>query len=185
MRVYRTFAFVDLCGFSGYSDAQGEDGSVAVLAHLRTTIRAAAQRRGVRVAKWLGDGAMIAGIKPDGLVGCVLEVRDIVAADGPLPLRGGIAEGPAILFEGDDYVGAAVNVAARLSARAAPNQVLSTADVADQLVAVATLRPLEPLRAGGLSGPIEVRELLTGPGTRRQRPRNGRRVAAASRPRRP
>ena len=34
--------------------------------------------------------------------------------DVPLSLRGGLASGPVILFEGDDYIGSAVNMAARL-----------------------------------------------------------------------
>src|SRR5918998_577326 len=88
-----TFAFLDLCGFTAYTDASGDDAAIAVLADLRATIRAAAERRGVRIAKWLGDGAMISGAEAGATFECAEAVRDIVTASGPLALRGGIASG--------------------------------------------------------------------------------------------
>ncbi len=42
----------------------------------------------------------------------------------PLSLRVGIATGYALLFEGDDYIGSAVNMAARLCDAADPFEVL-------------------------------------------------------------
>ena len=42
----------------------------------------------------------------------------------PLTLRAGIATGYALLFEGDDYIGSAVNMASRLCDTAEPHQVL-------------------------------------------------------------
>ena len=50
----------------------------------------------------------------------------------PWPLRAGLASGPVILFEGDDYIGKAVNMAARLCAVAKPGEVLG--DQVDDLV---------------------------------------------------
>src|SRR6185369_2035712 len=98
MTVNRTFAFIDLCGFTAYTEARGGDSAVAVLAHLRSTVRALAESHGVRVTKWLGDGAMLSGVRTKGVVACALAARDDVATQAPLPLRGGIAEGPAIMF---------------------------------------------------------------------------------------
>jgi class 3 adenylate cyclase len=70
----------------------------------------------VRVTKWLGDGAMLSGIDPVGVVDCATRARDVLHQDGQLALRGGICTGEVIMFEGDDYIGAAGNVAARLCA---------------------------------------------------------------------
>ena len=42
----------------------------------------------------------------------------------PLTLRAGIATGYALLFEGDDYIGSAVNMASRLCDIAGPHEVL-------------------------------------------------------------
>ena len=60
MRVERCFAFVDLSGFTAFTEHQGDERTVVVLASFRTHIREIAARRGVRVTKWLGDGAMLA-----------------------------------------------------------------------------------------------------------------------------
>ena len=56
MRVERSFAFIDLCGFTAFTDRQPDERVVLVLAQLRTALRETAARRGVRVVKWLGVG---------------------------------------------------------------------------------------------------------------------------------
>jgi class 3 adenylate cyclase len=157
MRVDRTFAFVDLSGFTAYTESNGDDAAVAVLARLRAVLRATTERRGVRITKWLGDGAMLSGIEADSVIACAAEVRDEMS-DSPLPLRGGIARGPVIMFEGDDYVGAVVNIAARLCRAARPNQLLAAATV-DPCDAVAT-RELEDMALDGVDMPIAVVEIL-------------------------
>jgi class 3 adenylate cyclase len=160
MRVTRTFAFLDLCGFTAYTDARGDEAAVTVLSTLRALVRDRAAERGVRVTKWLGDGVMLSGTEADAVLRCCVEVRDRVAAISPLPLRGGIAAGPVIMFEGDDYVGAAVNVAARLCQEARPNQLLAAAAVADASEDVLVARTLPDVRVDGLHAPVAVRELL-------------------------
>jgi len=117
----------------------------------------------VRIVKWVGDGALLCGPDPEQVSRCVIEARDTVAATGPLPLHCGIAQGRAVLLEGDDYVGAAVNTAARLAQRARRNQVLATAEVAAHLNGLATLRPCPPLRSGARRAQVEIRELLLCP----------------------
>jgi len=155
----RIFAFVDLCGFTAYTEAHGEGAAVTVLAHLRTTLRASAEARGVRVTKWLRDGAMLSGVDTAPVVECVIETRDKVAGESPVPLRAGIARGRVIMFEGDDYVGAAVNMAARLAARAAPNQILTTVGVAELVAGSVPLQPMQPVHVGGVASAVGVREL--------------------------
>src|SRR3954470_1248682 len=114
MRVTRTFAFVDLCGFTGLTDEQGDEDAVEHLARFRAAAREICSRRGVRIAKWLGDGAMLVGVDPAPLVAAVLELEFCFAErDTPLALHAGLATGDTILFEGDDYIGRAVNLAAR------------------------------------------------------------------------
>jgi adenylate cyclase len=105
MRVNRTFCFLDLCGFTPFTDEHGDQEAVAVLGHLRAVLRAEAENSGVRVTKWLGDGAMLSGVDATAVITCAAEVRDVVQSDGRLALRGGICEGKVIMFEGDDYIG--------------------------------------------------------------------------------
>jgi class 3 adenylate cyclase len=123
MAVERSFAFVDIAGFTAYCDRNGEHDAVELLARFRDTTRTVTARRGVRIAKWLGDGVMLVGLDPAGLAATVVEVAMRCAVLG-LDTHAGLATGEALLFEGDDYVGRAVNVAARLSDAATAGEIL-------------------------------------------------------------
>jgi adenylate cyclase len=163
MRVRRTFSFLDLCGFTSFTDAHGDQEAVAVLGHLRAVLRAEAENHGVRVTKWLGDGAMLSGVEPEPVVRCAALVRDVLQTDGRLQLRGGVCEGKVIMFEGDDYIGAAVNVAARLCSRAVPGQLLVAGGTAEAVPEELAPVALGELTVPGVSSPIEVLALDPGP----------------------
>src|SRR4029079_4497360 len=85
------------------------------------------------VDKWLGDGVMLVAVEPQPLVAAVVGLPAHHDAHGRLPPRAGIATGAVMLTDGDDYVGLAVNVAARLCDRAEPDQILAAADAARSL----------------------------------------------------
>src|SRR4026208_304395 len=123
-RVSRSFAFIDLSGFTDFDDLHGDDVAVEGLRVLGAGVREAAGAAGVRVDKWLGDGVMLVAVEPQPLVAAVIALPAHHDADARLPLRAGIATGAVILLDGDDYVGRAVNVAARLCDRAEPDQIL-------------------------------------------------------------
>jgi adenylate cyclase len=159
VRVTRCFAFIDLSGFTAYTHAEGDTAAVSVLAHLRGLLRAEAEHLGVRVTKWLGDGAMLSGVDTEAVMTCVLRVRDRVAAEGALPLRGGICAGPVIMFEGDDYIGEAVNLAARLCAAAAPGQILTAATAIEDNPAAFSSRELPLVEVAGVPMPVSVHDL--------------------------
>ena len=125
-RVDRTFAFIDLSGFTAFTDAEGGGAAVRVLEEFRRTVRRVVARRGVRIAKWLGDGAMLVGVEPEQTVEAVVDIEARVhRSESPLPLRAGIARGQVLLVEGDDHIGDAVNLASRLCQMAEPQQVLA------------------------------------------------------------
>ena len=124
-RVYRSFAFVDLSGFTDFVDTQGDEAAVRELQLLRSAVREVTPRFGVRVEKWLGDGAMLVGVDNQPVVAAVVAIEQRHARHGQLPLRAGIATGAVLLMEGDDYIGQAVNVAARLCDHAAAGEVLA------------------------------------------------------------
>jgi class 3 adenylate cyclase len=131
MRVDRTFAFVDLCGFTHFTNANGDEHAVDVLTDFRAAVRAIGSAHGVRVAKWLGDGAMFVSTTREPLVESILDLAQRAEASVGLPLRAGLAGGAVILFEGDDYIGAPVNLAARLCDAARPRELLAAAPLAD------------------------------------------------------
>ena len=94
MRVPRTFVFIDLSGFTNYTGAFGDDAAGRLLSAFRTIVRQVASERGVRIAKWLGDGCMIVAVDQPEAIAFTLDLRarsaDVCA---PLTVRGGIATG--------------------------------------------------------------------------------------------
>mgnify|MGYP003321789022 CR=1 FL=1 len=91
-RVDRTFAFIDLSGFTAFNERAGDEQAVDVLVEFRNAVRNIASKRGVRIAKWLGDGVMLVGVEPEETVDSVLEINSFINdSDFELPVRAGIA----------------------------------------------------------------------------------------------
>lgn len=165
--VRRHFAFVDLCGFTSLTEEEGVEQAVVALSTFRSVVRERAGWRGVRVAKWLGDGAMLVSTEARPLVDAVVRMEHALDQRGcRLPLRAGLAAGRVILFEGDDYIGRAVNLAARLCDEANPHQLLITASLraaaGDDVPGV----PLGPRLVRGFSRHVDVHELTVDHGVR-------------------
>jgi class 3 adenylate cyclase len=118
------FAFVDISGFTTYCQREGEHAAITLLTHFRHLTRTIAVRRGVRVAKWLGDGVMLVAADQGPMAATVGELLVRCTAAG-LDTHAGLARGPVLLFEGDDYVGRPVNLAARLCDAAEKGEILS------------------------------------------------------------
>jgi adenylate cyclase len=137
VRVHRSFAFVDILGFTALTEHEGDERAVEVLAAFRTLLREICGRRGVRIAKWLGDGAMLVGVETQPLLATILELHYVVGTvPGPAqktPIRSGITSGDVILMEGDDYIGHCVNVAARLCDLAEEGEALADSSVMSDL----------------------------------------------------
>jgi adenylate cyclase len=122
--VERAFAFLDLCGFTAFIATHGEHAAVDTLSRFRTLTRELTVRRGIRVAKWLGDGVMLIGVEVGPTIATAAEL--IARYDGrPLALRGGVAHGQVLIIDGDDYIGRPANLAARLCQTARPGELLA------------------------------------------------------------
>lgn len=157
MRVRRNFAFIDLGGFTSYTETHGDQEAVWVLGLFRSHVREVGTRRGVRVAKWLGDGAMFVSVDEQPLIEAVIEVESRVDdGESPLVLRGGLAGGDVILMEGDDYIGRAVNLAARLGQEAQPHEIRCTPELANSAPPWVEVQPLDPVRLKGFRDPVAV-----------------------------
>lgn len=163
MRVARSFAFVDVSGFTSLTQRAGDERAVEVLAVFRTCVRDICSRRGVRIAKWLGDGAMLVCVDTAPLVAAVLELQYRMSGRGPagsaVDVRTGVTSGDVILLEGDDYIGHAVNVAARLCDRAAAGQVLADPSVLGALPRWGTVDRTESMMLRGIEEPLMVAHL--------------------------
>ena len=162
MRVERCFAFVDLSGFTAFTEHFGDEQTVTVLTSFRGRVREIAARRGVRVTKWLGDGAMLSSADTPSVVAMVVELTDRIPDSVPLGLRAGLASGPVIMFEGDDYIGRPANVAARLCDAAGDGETLATREVASQAPRWVAASPFSPYTVHGLERPVEAAVLRLG-----------------------
>lgn len=161
-RVRRSFGFVDLSGFTSYGTMYGDDRAVEQLSLFRSVVRAVGSSTGVRVAKWLGDGAMLVGLDPAGLAGAILRIkRGLEARGSELAIHAGVASGDVILFEGDDHIGKVVNLAARLAAIAAPGQILAPVDTLHGLARSGAV--LGSMAIAGFDDPVEVADLALVP----------------------
>ncbi|MCX7621279.1 MAG: adenylate/guanylate cyclase domain-containing protein [Acidimicrobiales bacterium] len=127
LAITRAFAFLDIRGFTAYCDRHGERAAVELLTRFRDLTRAVAIRRGVRVSKWLGDGVMLVGLEPAPLAATAAEIVARCSAAG-IHIHAGLASGPVLLFEGDDYIGRPANLAARLCDVAGEGEVLVHGD---------------------------------------------------------
>ncbi len=150
-RLDRSFAFVDLCGFTHFSEVHGDGRAADVLHLLRASAREASSIHGVRIDKWLGDGAMLVADNLEALVSTIVELKYALAESSPLAMRAGLAAGPVMVFEGDDYVGRAINLASRLCELAKPGECLAPASLATTGVPGVSLRRARPRRVPGLA----------------------------------
>jgi adenylate cyclase len=101
-------------------------------------------------------------------VQAAIEMVTQAPANGLPPTHIGIHCGPVVFQDGDIY-GTTVNIAARLSARAAPGEVLVSSPVADR-VRAAALERIGAVELRGVTRPLEVYRALASP---RGRPSGG------------
>jgi adenylate cyclase len=104
--------------------------------------------------KWLGDGVMFHFREPTGGVVAALEMVDAIATAGLPPAHVGLDTGP-VVFQGGDYFGRTVNLAARIGERAAPGQVLVTQGIVDRVVPDGiAFEPIGAVELKGVSEPV-------------------------------
>ncbi len=120
----RTFAFVDLSGYTKLTQKYGVRAAAQILHKFRNAVRIVVGQHGVRVSTWLGDGVMLVSTKTTPLLEVVAELTTIFD-DEEFFIHVGIAHGSVIIFEGNDYVGDPINIAARLAECARPSEILA------------------------------------------------------------
>ena len=155
----RTFAFIDICGFTALTERHGPRRAIRALEVFRSAVKEVAGRRGARVAKWLGDGVLLVGVKPGPIVATVAELTGRFESFS-IDLRAGVASGVALLFDGDDYIGRPVNLAARLCDEAGPGELLahpSSLDGVPEWVDIAAPRAVDIRGVGTIEGVCALR----------------------------
>jgi class 3 adenylate cyclase len=123
--------FVDLSGFTALTEAMGDARTAEVLDRFSGLVRQAVTGFGGQVVKQIGDAFLLVFRDPRDAVGCALDIERRATATPSFPaVRAGIHHGSVLYREGD-YVGATVNLAARVVAEAERHQVLVTEAVRD------------------------------------------------------
>jgi adenylate cyclase len=160
VRVHRSFAFVDVSGFTALTEREGDEHAVEVLSAFRALLRDICSRRGVRIAKWLGDGVMLVCVETRPLLAAILELHHVIGGvPGPardVAIRSGITSGEVILMEGDDYIGHCVNVAARLCDLARGGEALAVPSVMEELPRWGVALGTRDLAIRGVERPVDA-----------------------------
>jgi adenylate cyclase len=157
--------FVDLAGYTRLTEEQGDAAAAELAGRLAGLVEGISRRHGGRPVRWLGDGGMFVFREPTDAVRAALEMVAKAPAAGLPPTHIGIHSGPVVCQDGDVY-GTTVNIAARLSARAAPGEVLVSRAAADRIPQPIHLEPLGPVELKGVAQPLEVFRAGGGPGAR-------------------
>lgn len=158
-----TFVFADLSGYTALTEAHGNDGAATVI-HRYMEMARDELRADARIVERVGDEVVIATESAVTAVHVAVSLRARVAREPRFPaLRIGIHCGEVIEEDGH-FIGAALNVAARVTARAAAGQVVCTEAVVQAAPATAglTYRPLGSVRLRNLAKPMALYEVCGG-----------------------
>jgi adenylate cyclase len=124
-----SFVFADIAGFTALTEAHGDEEAVALIGRFSDAVAAELPTDGEHV-KTIGDALMLRVPEPGTAIRLGLRiVRGLFGEHGAPAVRVGLHHGSAIEREGD-YFGAAVNLAARVSALAAGGEVLVSGQTA-------------------------------------------------------
>jgi len=125
-----TFLFADIAGFTALTEAHGDEQAATLVADFCDVVGAELAMFGATQIKTIGDALMLRVEDPRQAVLLGLRIaHDALTGHGVPAVRVGMHHGPAIERDGD-YIGATVNLAARVSAAATGGEVLLTAQTA-------------------------------------------------------
>jgi adenylate cyclase len=147
--------FVDLTGFTRLTEEQGDAAAAELAGRLAALVEGISRRHGGRPVRWLGDGGMLVFREPEAAVAAAMAMVAQATHRGLPPTHIGIHAGPVVFQDGDIY-GSTVNIAARLSARAGPGEVLVSRPVADRIPQPGRLEPVGAVELKGVAHPLEV-----------------------------
>lgn len=165
----RTVLFTDIVGSTNLTQRLGDDAAFALLVTHDRIVRDAISGQKGREIKHTGDGIMAAFVSAASAVRCAMTVQQAIARHCgeqpamPIQLRIGIAAGEPIEHH-DDLFGAAVQLAARLCAKADPDGILVSNAVAELCVGKALpLADAGRVELKGFDQPVHVHRVSASP----------------------
>jgi adenylate cyclase len=154
-------AFIDLSGFTSLTSAMGDLAAAQVVDRFAAIVRGTVRESLGQVVKQIGDGFMLLFPDAPSAVRCGLALERRVGDEPQFPsARLGIHWGP-VLYRDGDYVGATVNLAARVAAEAVAREVLVTRAAHDQAGGLDDIElvPVGPRRLKGIPDTVELFEV--------------------------
>jgi adenylate cyclase len=155
-RVSMAFCFVDLTGFTRFTEEEGDEEALDLVERFVETVEATLPAEAT-IVKTIGDEVMIVSPDPTSLTEWAVGFLGLFQ-ERPQP-RVGIHRGNAVYREAD-YFGTDVNLAHRVVARALGGEVLVTKAVVDA-IGKSDYLEFDPIGATELKGFPEPAELFT------------------------
>jgi adenylate cyclase len=125
-----TFLFADIAGFTALTEAHGDEEAANLVAEFSEAVQAELPACDGAHVKTIGDAILLRIPDPGQAVLLGLHVtHELMRGHGAPAIRVGLHHGTAVERDGD-YFGAAVNLAARVSAEASGGEVLLTGHTA-------------------------------------------------------
>src|SRR6187200_791799 len=121
-----TFMFADIAGFTALTEAHGDEEAADLVADFCGAVKSELPSYGGAHLKTIGDALMLRVPDPAQAIQLGLRItHELMSTHGAPAVRVGLHHGTAVERDGD-YFGAAVNLAARVSAVAVGGEVLLT-----------------------------------------------------------
>jgi adenylate cyclase len=146
--------FVDLTGFTRFTEEEGDEEALDLVERFAETVEATLPAEAT-IVKTIGDEVMIVSPDPELLTEWAVGFLTLFR-ERPQP-RTGIHFGSAVYRDGD-YFGGDVNLAHRIVARALAGEVLVTSAVADQIGSsdFVEFEPIGQVELKGFPEPVEL-----------------------------
>jgi adenylate cyclase len=156
MATLPAICFLDISGYTRLTEERGDEAAAELATHLTPLVQRPSDRHGGKVVKWLGDGVMFHFREPAGAVVAALEMLEAISIADLPPAHVGLHAGP-VVFQGGDYFGRTVNIAARIADHARSGQVLVTQEIVDSTdQGDVAFTAIGPVALKGVSQPVEL-----------------------------
>ena len=153
-----TVLFIDLAGFTPLTVAMGDAAAADVLGRFGAMVRASAGENSGRIVKQIGDAFMLTFTQASDAIDFGLDIAQRVTEESQFPSVHIGAHTGTVLFREGDYVGGAVNLAARVASAGGAGQFLITEAVQTAAVEVSdaefTALPARTLK--GIADPVDL-----------------------------
>jgi WD40 repeat protein/class 3 adenylate cyclase len=180
----RTFLIADIRGYTRFTQERGDEAAARLAATFAEIVQEGVEAGGGQLVELRGDEALAVFASARRAIQAAIglqEVLDLEVDERPslrLGVGMGLDAGEAVPVA-DGYRGGALNLAARLCARADAGEILASQGVVHLARTLEGIRfePLEPLELKGIAQPVQaVRVVADRPATRRPRPPPTRRA---------